>query len=41
MPKKSFRIALPLLLSACTTSALAAETIDLRMSWWAATVVIR
>ena len=34
MPKKSFRIALPLLLSACTASALAAETIDLRMSWW-------
>ena len=34
MHQSAYRIALPLLLSACTASALAAETIDLRMSWW-------
>ena len=34
MHKKSFRLALPLVLCACTASALAAEPVDLRMSWW-------
>ena len=34
MDKKSFRLALPLVLCACSASALAAETVDLRMSWW-------